>query len=334
MDGLYFGPEVLAMASKKLFNLEIPEAPIVFINVDELFSDFVVILKDKALFSRSIPLGAQAFAQGEESFLRFREEVKKSLDAYLSEDIDKSPHLVILGGATQSLVPLKDILKETLPFPLEMVSEFKGLLVEKEAKKAVSLGSKVSFLNLISSLLGLPEVEINIIPEEIKLKMDLEQKSKELIKTGIFLIVIFILSFSIILSKIYFKSLYLKKIKTQYAQTIEEAKRLEDDYTKVNLIQSYLSKRGSSLQVLRELYNIIPSDVEFTDVRLDDKGRLSLRGVAENMSSVFSLVEGMSKSNYFKEVRTRYTTKRREGASDVTDFEINSLVEQAGIFNG
>jgi hypothetical protein len=46
------------------------------------------------------------------------------------------------------------------------------------------------------------------------------------------------------------------------------------------------------------------------------------------MSTVFSFVENMGKSRYFREVKTKYTTKRQEGKKDVTDFEVNALINR------
>jgi hypothetical protein len=37
----------------------------------------------------------------------------------------------------------------------------------------------------------------------------------------------------------------------------------------------------------------------------------------------------MNKSKYFKDVKTKYTSKRKEGAKDVTDFEISSQVNKS-----
>ena len=48
------------------------------------------------------------------------------------------------------------------------------------------------------------------------------------------------------------------------------------------------------------------------------------------MSIVFAFVDSLEKSSYFKDVKTRYTTKRKDGTRDVTDFEINCLLEKEG----
>lgn len=40
------------------------------------------------------------------------------------------------------------------------------------------------------------------------------------------------------------------------------------------------------------------------------------------MAVIFSFVEDLNKSGYFREVKTRYTSKRKEGEREVADFEI------------
>jgi len=46
------------------------------------------------------------------------------------------------------------------------------------------------------------------------------------------------------------------------------------------------------------------------------------------MSAIFSFVDEMGKSKYFKDVKTKYTTRRKEGEEDVVDFEIAALWER------
>jgi Tfp pilus assembly protein PilN len=88
------------------------------------------------------------------------------------------------------------------------------------------------------------------------------------------------------------------------------------------MIKNYLLKRGFALEVLTELYNIAPLDLELSDISFDEQGKFSIRGTSESMSIVFSFVENLAKSKYFKNVKTKYTTKRKVGIKDFTDFEI------------
>jgi Tfp pilus assembly protein PilN len=94
----------------------------------------------------------------------------------------------------------------------------------------------------------------------------------------------------------------------------------------VGLVKGYLSDRGYSLEALAELYDVLPLDIKLNFIMYDKKGTFQLKGTAKSMSTVFSFVSNMESSKYFKEVKTRHTTKRKEGSKDVTDFEIICLI--------
>ncbi|MDD5775421.1 MAG: PilN domain-containing protein, partial [Candidatus Omnitrophica bacterium] len=72
----------------------------------------------------------------------------------------------------------------------------------------------------------------------------------------------------------------------------------------------------------------VPPAVELSEIRYDGKGTLSVKGIADSMSAVFGFVDNLSKAAYFKEVKTRYTTKRKEAGQDVVDFEITSVLQK------
>ena len=79
---------------------------------------------------------------------------------------------------------------------------------------------------------------------------------------------------------------------------------------------------------MTELHRLTPSEMALTDIRLDEQRKFSIKGTAEAMSAVFSFVDSMEKSKYFRDVKTKYTTKRRDGMKEFTDFEITAAIER------
>jgi hypothetical protein len=260
--------------------------------------------------------------------MRFVEELKRSLDAYQSENIEKSHNMLVLTGAIEEIKGLEATLTDNLQLPVKAIPYFRNLLISDEALKAASLAKRLSFLNVIAPLLAWEEIKVDLIPEEIKLRKSLEERGKDLIKTGIFILTVLGLICIILISKIYFKSAYLKNLYASYQTLNQEAEKLERDFTKVSLVRNYLSGRGYSLEVLSELHNIAPLELEINDIRYEKEGKFNIKGTAESMSTVFSFVDNMEKSKYFKDVKTRYTSKRKEGSKDMTDFEIVSTLEK------
>jgi Tfp pilus assembly PilM family ATPase len=328
-EKVLFAPEGLAWTIPKMLKLATQEFPLNIAHIDEDFTDFIIVFKNKLIFIRPIPIGTQHLMSEKEKFIiRFTEEIKRSLEAYQSESIEKIPNMLVLTGAVQELKELEDALNNTLHCPVKLVPYFRNLVVSEEVLKTTSSIRRVSFLNVIASLLAYEEMKVDLVPDEIKLRKSIEKRGRELIKTGILILTIFVLIFSILTSKIYFKTAYLNNLDKKYKPLEQEAKVLENDFEKINMIKQYLSQRGLSLEVLSELYNMAPLELEVNDIRFDGQGKFSIRGTAESMSIIFSFVDSMKKSKYLQDVKTKYTTKRKEATRDVSDFEIACLLSK------
>jgi len=331
LEKIFFAPEGLAWFASKVMKMETRNSPRSMVHVDELVTDFTVIFDDKPVFIRSVPIGAQHLISERERYEpRFVEELKRSLEAYQNENIEKTPDMMVLSGAIDEIKNLDAALNNGLHIPVKAESYFKHLSLSAEVIKNMSLVKHVSFLSVIASIIGREEINVDLMPEEAKLSKSVEERGRDLIKTGIFVLTLFVLMCFVLISNIYFKGSYLDKLSGKEDEFNKEALALEKDFKEAGLIRKYLSGRGYSLEVLNELYALISMDTQIDDIKFDEQGRFSIRGTANTMSAVFSFVDRMEKSRYFKDVKTKYTTKRKEGTKDVTDFEILAGLEKEG----
>ncbi|MDP3042455.1 MAG: pilus assembly protein PilM [Candidatus Omnitrophota bacterium] len=321
--------EGVALAvSKNLKLLETENVPVNILHVDENFTDFSIVLKNKVIFIRSIPIGAFQLKNEKEVYqIKFVDELKRSLEAYLGGDIGVSPNMLILTGAEGELKEIETLLNNTMHLPVKTLLYANIFNISELARAAISKARQVSFFDIIAPILNFEEMKIDLIPEEARVRRSIEERGKELIKTGVFILTIFILIFFILASKIYFKGAQLNKLDTKYSTINQEAKKLEKDLEKIGLVKNYLTNRGYSLEVLTELHALVSEDIELSEIRYE-RDKFSIKGTADTMSSVFSFVDRLEKSKYFKEVKTRYTTKRKDGLRDLTDFEIITLTER------
>ncbi|MFH1478835.1 MAG: pilus assembly protein PilM [Candidatus Omnitrophota bacterium] len=326
---IFFSSEGLASFIPKKLNIDTLVTPKGIIHIDEDSSDFIVSFKNRPIFIRNIPVGAQNLSEGtEDSKLKFIEEIKSSMEGYQSEDIERPPDRMVLTGAVEGIEYLEPLIKERFNIDITTMHYFRNVNISENILKLLPIKG-VSFLSLISSLVMRSENAIDLIPEEIKLRKTFEERSKELIKAGLFVITIFVLVFSILITHIFFDNTRLSKLNEIYTPLKKEAKSLEESFERVSLIKNYLFNRGYSLEVLTELYNIMYLDIELNDIRYDDAtGKFSIKGTAESMSRVFSFVDNMENSKFFKDVKTRHTTRRKSGMKDVTDFELNCILEK------
>ncbi len=320
--------EGMALAVFKTLRLENESAPVNILHVDENFTDFSVVFKKRVIFIRSIPIGASQLKQEKEVYqLKFIDELKRSLEAYLGGDIEISPNMLILTGAEDGLKEIETLLNSTMHLPIKTLSYSGMFNISELARGAMFKSRQISFFDVIAPLLNCPELKIDLVPEEARVRRSLEERGKDLIKTGIFILSIFIIVFFILASKIYFHGVQLNRLERKYSTVNREAKELEKDLVKIGLVKNYLTNRGYSLEILTQLHGLVSADIELSEIRYD-LDKFSIKGSADAMSSVFSFVDRLEKSEYFKEVKTRYTTKRKDGLRDLTDFEIITLTER------
>ncbi len=329
LGSVLLAPEGLARSCYKTLKVETEISPVGIIHVDENFTDFAIVFKEKVLFIRNIPIGARSLLNEREKFeMKFIEEIKRSLEAYQAEDIESYPKTLILTGAMEELKEIEALLNNNLHLPARITPYFGNLMLPDEILRVAFKTRYASFLNVIAPLFSLEELKVNFVPEEVKIKRSLEERGRDLIRIGIFTLTIFILVFFILLSKIYFKAAYLKNLGSKYQTLNQESQKLESASAKVKSVRDYLSNRGFFLEVLTELHNISPLELEFNDIRFDEQNKFSVRGTSESMSMVFSFVDNMKKSKYFQDVKTKYTTKRKDGLKDLTDFEVTALLNK------
>ena len=105
--------------------------------------------------------------------------------------------------------------------------------------------------------------------------------------------------------------------------TSDDAKKLEDEFRRIQTVKSYLTLRGYSLNVLYSIYEVLPESVMLSEIRFNKgEATLAIKGTASSMTIIYAFVDSLSNKSYFNEVKTRYTTKRKEAEQEVADFEL------------
>lgn len=326
---IFFVPEVTAWAAGRVLKLDTAALPVAFLHVDRDACDFSVVYKSKVVFIRSIPLGAAVLEKEPEKYHpKLCEEVKKSFEAYQAEDIEKPPRTLYLIGSVDKLGGICDSLQELLKVAIKTTPYMKNIALSREVIEYLSEDKGVSFFDITASLSAIDEARVNLIPDEVKLKISLQKRAQDLLVMGVLFLAILLLGFFMLLSNIYFKSSHARILGDKLAVLDEQTAELEADFMKITLMREYFSGQGYVLDVVAELIDQVSKDIELNEIRYDGKGTLSVKGIADSMSAVFGFVDNLSKASYFKEVKTKYTTKRKEAGQDVVDFEITSVLHK------
>ncbi len=324
-----FAPEAFSSACSRALGLASKNTASAALNVDAKSSDFIVLYKGKTVFVRNIPLGYENFDKDRQGFAPvLLEEVKKSLEAYKAEEITGLPLDMVLVGSPDFFETVKPLLAQSLNLPIRQVA-FDGFVVPAPAaQSAMNKTPGISFTNAIASLIAAQDSHIDLRPSELKMRVAFEEKSHEMIKSGALIMALTVLICSLLMLKIYYKGQYLKRVEKELAVVEPQVESLNKASTRVRVVKNYLDYKQHSLEVLSELYSLIPEDIYLKNLSIDEAGNVSIRGTAEVMSEVFAFVTALENSKTFANANAKNTTNRKEEGKDVAEFEITCVIKK------
>ncbi len=180
-----------------------------------------------------------------------------------------------------------------------------------------------SFLDVIAPASTAAKCEIDLMPEEMILKKTVERQSKEASKAGVAAVIIMVLVGAMIMSNIYFKDTFLNKnLREHFAPQKEQVEKLEMQMNKAKLVRGYIKHRMVCLDMIHELYTITPHSIYLNNITVDEEGTVTIDGISDSMSEVFSYVKSLDDSAMFKEAKTKSTSTKKDNGKDVAAFEI------------
>ncbi|MFH1360025.1 MAG: PilN domain-containing protein [Candidatus Omnitrophota bacterium] len=330
LDKVLFAPESISHFYSKVQGLSAANTPAGIVDIGSTSTDFTVCLNGKVVACRNIPLGSkQMIEEGPTGYDKFVAELKKSIESYQNEDIEKMPDSYILTDDTDQAKELQPILQKELKANVKIVPYLDNIKVNQMTKKIIRESGGESFVDVISPLLSMKDCRMDFTPEEVRMQKAIEQQGREVIKFCTFSGLILAFVCFMFLSKINFRGMTLDYLNKSHVDKRQEAQSLEQVASKTRIIKDYLNSRLIGLNVLDELYRIVPDEIYLNSVSIDEQGTITLQGISESMSRVFSLVTDLEETEMFKSVKTTSTIAKKERGKDVASFELSLKLESA-----
>lgn len=248
-------------------------------------------------------------------------EIKLSFETFLKEQGERVSR-IILSGSEDYSKDFSVFLRDSLLMPCERVEQLRDIKVKEAVTKLLSQFKNSSFTYLLGIAFEPLNLAINLLPPAIIDKKREEILKNELMKTAILFLAVIVAAFSITQKKMSDKRVYLRKIDARLKEMEPEVKRLSKLKGNIELIQNQLMFKGSSIDIIRELYKILPKDVSLTLLEFEDKNRVLLRGTTKELSRTFDLLPILERSPYFENVKINFATKRTFKRKEFADFEI------------
>lgn len=292
--------------------------PVAIIDVDRLHTHIQVVKDGKLLFTRSVSLDIEDFHKSKAALLT---EISLSFDTFLKESGERVSRL-ILSGCENYIKNVSDFLRENLAIPLDQAEQLRRIKIKESASKLVNQLKDGSYAHLLGIVFNPESLEINLLPYAIIDKKRELRLRQELIKTSLLFLAVLTAAGGIINKKIDDKKNYLRDIDSRLKEMEPEVKNLSTLKKNIELIQNQITLKGSAIDILRELYSILPQDVSLTLLEFEGSSRILLRGTARELSKVFDMLTILEKSDFFENVKINFATKRSFKNMEFADFEI------------
>lgn len=305
------------------------------IHVGEQSSNFMLMDQSDMIFIRTIPVGFEQFHTTlKEAEGTFVEELNKSLAAYQDQGMGRQIKDVVLCGIDELSEKITQILKDQVTLFKDAGITIKSFnyrqqySFEKAAAEMIDKHTEISYLDILGPLCSIESLKLDLMPKEIIERKKIRKQGAEMVKTGTLVMTLFLMISFLLVVKIHFKSVLLDQLDAINASSFKEARDLERISTKSRAVRSLLDSRGKGLYVFDKITALLGSEVYLVEFSYDEEGNIILKGTADSMSRVFSLVNQFEESKYFSTLTTNETKTRREGNKEVADFSLEGKLSE------
>jgi type IV pilus assembly protein PilM len=252
---------------------------------------------------------------------RLHGEINRSINVYRSQQKGRKPTKLFLAGGSAVMAYTPRFFSEKLRIPVEYFNPFQVVSIGADIDKEKLAGVAHMFSETIG--LGLRyaipcPIEISLLPDELKKKHEIKQKSIFFYASAMALICcLATLYFGATIQKRYYQE--LTKFASQHVQQtaglkgeikyqIDELDSLRRKYKKAEVI---LKKRSEWINILNETQSIIPDNIWLTSFVVSD-GTPPVKGASTQRTRSSTRMGGMfSRSSAFSHSSRKVVTKER-----------------------
>lgn len=296
-------------------------------------SDFSIVDNQQIVFSRGLAKGGSQLESGAVEDLG--SDILNSIASYHDQGIGARVSYVVLSGFASSGKKLQEWLQNKLKedpslssIQVKMIRYERLFNIPEMLQKKFAEDSRSICFDLLCAQTFHEDIKMDFVPQEIKMKKKVREGGREMITSGILVMVCIMIVCFFLALKVYIKTDILGKLDHLLVEHEGEAQLLEKASNKSRLVWTLLKNRGKSIYVFDRVTSLIDKQTFLTSFKYDQEGNVTLIGTATSMSAVFAFVTELEESNYFSSVKTKSTKSRRVGQNDVADFEIECTFEE------
>ncbi|MFC1646233.1 pilus assembly protein PilM [Candidatus Omnitrophota bacterium] len=324
-DALKLKPQVVTLSSEGLlqwyFYLQSRNIndTLLLVDSEKNKTELVIIDHDKFIFSRSFSL---VYLQNESQIKsKIIDEARLSIESYRKQETFQQIERIVLTGDKDRVSGLSKLFTDEFGLPVDVIDHLENLDFKKGMDKS-RIKRDYSFASSCGLALSQKSPQVNLCPQETKDKILYLAKRRELLKTVTLALSAILVFASILGFNFYQKKKIINILDRQIEETGPAAKEIKDIKNKIAVINAQLNKSNSCIEILGEIHQITPIDINLNTFIFEESKEVVIKGTAKVMSLVFRFVPILNKSSFFEDVQVRYATQRKLVTGELTDFEI------------
>lgn len=319
------------LAQKNLpLHMDISRSNFALVDIDSSFAEMVMYENGTLRLTRSFAYRSPNSPDQKDWFSRLLGEIQTTLYLFKKET-SNSISSILLTGVEEKALTLKNAITDEIGIkdvgyihPLRIVTvDYKGGLAGYFDQT-----KDVSFSSVLGVALGQQSLTLNFLPKEIVFQKRSRLYKRHFIRMGIVIFgIIFVIGLIGVTNFVY-KSKQVKHISERLNVIKPQVRSLTKMKQIIDIVSSGIQMEGSSVDILREVYRVIPSNISLTVLDLDVSKDILIRGMADGLPLVLKFVNLLDKSVYFEEVTMKYASKRSVKGKIVIDFEIKARISR------
>jgi len=277
------------------------------------YMDFFVIENEQAVFLRGVQLKKEL----RENTRLIQTEIQRSSSMVKEYGFTNWPDKFFAINANNSAADFVKIIERVPGISVKEI-ESAGLYNEHSS----IIDSRIT-ISLDDSLPSTPEkTQFNLLPRHLKEKHKRSNKRKQMALHALRFCFVLFLAFLCLKVSIWRKSCLLERCEQRLAAISPMAEKLQFLQQQLSIIENQLQGNISTLDIISELYRVLPKDITVHYLSIEQNKRLVTRAQAKLLSQAFDCIGPLEKSDYFTNVRQSYANQRRIENSVLIDFEI------------
>ncbi|NIP22591.1 MAG: hypothetical protein GWO38_01950 [Phycisphaerae bacterium] len=293
--------------------------PMAYFYPNNDYLDFFVIQNRQVTFLRGARLKGKLCEK-----TRFVEaEIQRSLSMLKENRFANWPNKLITINVNNSAVDFGKIVERVTGVSVE---EIESATLFGENSSIIERLTTISSDDYLSS--SSEKDQISLLPRFLKQKLRRRKKRRQMILHALKVCFVLLLAFLCLKTSIWRKNRLLLRYEQRLSAISPMAEKLQFLKQQLDIIQSQLQSNVSTLDIVSELYRVLPKDVTVHYLSIEREKKITTRAQAKLLSQAFDCIGPLEQSDYFQNVKQNYANQRQIQDSLLIDFEVTANLQQ------